>query len=128
MSESESSGAIATRYIDIVGSRDLTPLSELFADDLIATTAGGSFDKDQWIAALKRLLPVLVRNDVREVFSNEDKAVVIYDFVTDTDAGAVPCVEWVTVRDAKIATIELIFEKANWGAVAAAIQERALAS
>ena len=113
------------RYIDLVGARDLAPLDELFTDDLVATTAGASFDKEQWIAALARLLPVVVRNDIREVFENGDKAVVIYDFVTDTDAGAVPCVEWVTVRGDRITSIELIFEKANWGLVAAALQERA---
>src|ERR1700761_3587977 len=119
---------LITRYIELVGSRDLEPLDALFADDLVATTGGASFGKAEWIAALQRLLPVVVRNDIREVFGRDDKAVVIYDFVTDTDAGAVPCVEWVTARDGRIATVELIFEKANWGVVAAALQERAAAS
>jgi len=122
-----SAGEVIARYIELVGARDLEPLGELFADDLVATTAGASFDKQQWTAALERLLPVIVRNDIREVFENGDKAAVVYDFVTDTDAGAVPCVEWVTVRDGRITTIELIFEKANWGSVAAALQARATA-
>jgi len=120
-------GAIITRYIELVGAHDLEPLLELFADDLVATTNGQAFDKAQWIVALRRLLPALVRNDIREVFVKDEKAVVIYDFVTDTDAGAVPCVEWVTVRDGRIVELELIFEKANWGPVAAALQERAAA-
>jgi hypothetical protein len=119
--------AAATRYIELVGARDLAPLDGLFADDLVATTNGATFGKADWITALRRLLPVVVRNDIREIFTNGDKAAVVYDFVTDTDAGAVPCVEWVTVRDGQIATIELIFEKANWSHVAAALQERATA-
>ena len=122
-----SSTEVATRYIELVGARNLEPLEELFADDLVATTNGATFGKAAWIAALGRLLPAVVRNDIREVFTNGDKVAVIYDFVTDTDAGAVPCVEWVTVRDGQITTIELIFEKANWSHAAAALQERAAA-
>ena len=122
-----SAEALITRYIELVGAHDLEPLDELFADDLVATTGGATLGKAEWIAALARLLPVIVRNDIREVFGSDDKAVVIYDFVTDTDAGAVPCVEWITVRDGRIASVELIFEKANWGVVAAALQERAAA-
>jgi hypothetical protein len=139
--------SVLIRYIELVGAHDLAPLDELFADDLIATTGGGNFDKAEWIAALARLLPVVVRNEIREVFegapstnSGADdavessseaegrsgaKACVVYDFVTDTPAGAVPCVEWVTVVDDRITTVELVFEKAHWADVVAALQERA---
>ena len=121
------SGELITRYIDLVGAHDLAPLDELFADDLVARTAGASLGKTEWIAALRRLLPVVVRNDIRRVFSDGDDACVIYDFVTDTEARAVPCVEWITVRGDQIVAIELIFEKAQWAHVAAALQERASA-
>jgi hypothetical protein len=131
-------GGIITRYIDLVGAHDLDPLEELFDDTLVATTAGVSYGKAEWIGALQRLLPVLVRNDIREVFESgssagtpagsSGKACVIYDFVTDTEAGAVPCVEWITTIGDRITTIELIFEKANWAHVAAALQERATAN
>jgi hypothetical protein len=116
--------AIITRYIELVGAHDLGPLDDLFADDLVATTSGNTFGKAEWIVALKRLLPVVVRNDIRRVFSDGADACVIYDFVTDTEAGAVPCVEAITVRDGRIVALELIFEKANWAHVARALQER----
>jgi ketosteroid isomerase-like protein len=116
---------LATAYVDSVGAKKLGLLDDLFAEDLVATLAGDTFDKAQWISALARLLPVLVRNDIRKVFTDGDDACVVYDFVTDTAAGAVPCVELVTVRDGRIVTIELIFEKANWPVVVAALQERA---
>ncbi|HMH58140.1 MAG TPA: nuclear transport factor 2 family protein [Galbitalea sp.] len=118
-------GAVITRYIDLVGAHDLAPLQDLFDDDLVATTGGRTFDKNEWIAALDRLLPVLVRNDIRRVFVDAGAACVIYDFVTDTEAGAVPCVEWITVNEAgRMTAVELIFEKANWAHVAAALQAR----
>ena len=118
-------GAIATRYIELVGAHDLDPLQDLFVDSLVATTVSASFDKAGWIAALRRLLPVLERNDVRQVVVDGSVACVVYDFVTDTEAGAVPCAEWITVdADERITGINLLFEKTNWARVAAAIQER----
>jgi ketosteroid isomerase-like protein len=90
---------IIRRYIDLVGKHDLAPLNELFAEELVATLAGATFGKAEWIAALARLLPILSRNDIREVFEGDETAAVFYDFVTDTEAGAVPCAEWITVRD-----------------------------
>jgi hypothetical protein len=121
-------GAVITRYIELVGAHDLAPLEELFADNLVATTGGRTFDKAEWIAALDRLLPALVRNDIRQVFVDGRSACVIYDFVTDTEAGAVPCVEWITTDEAgRMTAVELIFEKANWAHVVAALQERASA-
>jgi hypothetical protein len=117
--------ALITRYIELVGAHDLTPLDDLLSESLVATTTGGTFDKTEWIAALRRLLPALVRNDIRGVYTNADGACVVYDFVTDTEAGAVTCAEWITV-DAhdRIATVELLFEKANWAHVLEALRQR----
>jgi ketosteroid isomerase-like protein len=123
--------AIIRRYIELVGAHDTAALSDLFDDDFVATMAVGTFTKSEWIAALERLMPVLVRNDIREVFDGDDPsrtsatAAVFYDFVTDTDAGAVPCAEWITTRGGKITTTELIFEKENWAHVVTALKERA---
>ena len=118
-------GAIATRYIELVGAHDLEPLEDLFADSLVATTVSATFDKPGWIAALRRLLPILERNDVRQVVVDGSVACVVYDFVTDTEAGAVPCAEWITIdADGRISGINLLFEKTNWAQVATAIQAR----
>jgi hypothetical protein len=118
--------AVITRYIELVGAHDLAPLDDLLSRSLVATTAGGTFGKAEWIAALARLLPALVRNDIRAVYTNSDGACVVYDFVTDTEAGAVTCAEWITVdADGRIATVELLFEKANWAHVVEALRQRA---
>lgn len=118
-------GSVATRYIELVGAHDLAPLEDLIADSAVATTVSGTFDKAEWIAALGRLLPALVRNEIRQVVVDGPSACVVYDFVTDTEAGAVPCAEWITVdADGRMTAINLLFEKTNWAQVAAAIQER----
>jgi hypothetical protein len=114
----------ARAYIDTVGAGDLTPLETLFDDHLVASISDTHFNKTEWIAGVGRLLPVLVRNDIREVFVGGDRAVVVYDFVTDTPAGAVVCVELVTVRDGRITEIELVFDRVAFAPVQAALAER----
>ena len=124
MTQAESA-AIARTYIEAVGAHDLEAVGGLLSDDLAAVFAGGTIGKQEWIAALARLLPALVRNEVREVFADGDRACVVYDFVTDTPAGAVPCVELVTVRDGRITAIELIFDRVAFAPVNEALAARA---
>ena len=117
--------SVARSYIEAVGAHDLAPLDQLLDDSVVATFAGTPSDKHTWIAALNRLLPALVRNDIREVFVDGDRACVIYDFVTDTDAGAVTCVETATVRDGRITRIELLLDRVAFAPVNQALAERA---
>lgn len=125
MTISLSTADVARKYVELVGSHDLEPLQELFADNLTAKVGDDSFDKAAWIAALGRFLPALIRNDVRHVFADGNDAAVIYDFVTDSPAGAVPCVETVSVEAGKIASIHLIFERLHWQEFLNTLRERA---
>jgi ketosteroid isomerase-like protein len=113
----------AVAYIDAVGARDSAALNALLADDLTATVGGDTFDKAAWITALERLMLAVVRNDIRHVFTDGATACVVYDFVTDTEAGAVACVEIVAVEGGRIHAIELIFERAKWSHVMDRIRE-----
>jgi hypothetical protein len=119
------SAAIARRYIEAVGDHDLATVGDLLATGLSAIFAGTTIGRDEWLAALERLLPALTRNEIREVFSDGDRACVVYDFVTDTAAGAVPCVELVTVEDEAITRIELIFDRVAFAPVNEALAARA---
>ena len=108
---------VARRYIQAVGAHDEDPLDELLDVALVAEFAGSTLDKEGWLAALHRLMPALVRNEIREVFSAGDRACVVYDFVTDTAAGAVRCVELLTVREGRIAHIELLLDRVAFAPV-----------
>lgn len=119
--------AIARQYIEAVGTHDLEPLEELFDEGFVATFAGTSSDKATWITALDRLLPALIRNEIREIFTDGARArvCVVYDFVTNTDAGVVRCVELLTVDDSKILEIELILDRVAFAPVNKMLNERA---
>ncbi|MCU1578876.1 MAG: nuclear transport factor 2 family protein [Rhodoglobus sp.] len=116
--------SIARAYIGAVSTHDLAPLETLLDDSLDALFAGGHLDKAGWIAALQRLLPVLVRNDIREVFVDGDRACVVYGFVTDTPVGAVTCVELLTVSEGQITSIELLLDRVAFAPVNAALADR----
>jgi len=116
---------IARRYIQAVGAHDEEPLADLLDVALVAEFAGATSDKEAWLKALHRLMPVLVRNEIREVFADGDRACVVYDFVTDTSAGAVRCVELLTVRDGRIAHIELLLDRLAFAPVNEELAQRA---
>jgi len=115
---------IARSYIQAVGSHDMDALENLLGEDLVATFAGTTRDKAGWTTALKRLLPVLVRNEIREVFTAQDRACVVYDFITDTAAGAVRCIELLTINADKIREIELVLDRVAFAPVNEALNAR----
>ena len=115
---------IARSYVEAVGAHELSPLDDLIDDSLSASFSGSSLDKTEWIAALDRLLPALVRNDIREIFVDGDRAGVVYDFVTDTPGGTIRCVELLTITDGRIADIELILDRVAFAPVNQALAER----
>jgi hypothetical protein len=108
-----------------VGAHDEDPLPDLLDVALVAEFAGSTLDKEGWLKALHRLMPVLVRNEIREVFTDGDRACIVYDFVTDTDAGAVRCVELLTARDGRIVHIELLLDRAAFAPVNEELARRA---
>jgi hypothetical protein len=118
-------GTVTRAYIEAVGARDLAPLETLLDDRVVATLSGVQLGKGGWIEAIGRLLPVLIRNDIREIFVAGERACIVYDFVTDTPAGSVVCVELVTVRAGRITDVELVLDRVAFAPVQAALQARA---
>jgi hypothetical protein len=78
-----------------------------------------------FIGALKRLSAIHVRNEIKRVFVDGDDVCVIYDFVTDTAAGALPTIEWLHFEGGRIRAIDLYYDRLPWQAVMATIAERA---
>ena len=46
-----------------------------------------------WLAALAGFGLILARNEIRQTIVDRAQVVIVYDFVTDTPVGVVPCVE-----------------------------------
>lgn len=71
--------------------------------------------------------PVWQGNVIHAAFAEGDRACVVYDCVTDTEAGSVPCVELITFRDERIVRVELFFDRVQFAPASQALAERAAA-
>jgi hypothetical protein len=117
--------AVSVAYIEAVGDKRLDELASLLHPRLEATIDDRTFNKDEWIAALHRLAPILERNVVRHTVVAGEQVSVSYDFVTDTPVGAVPSVEWLGIEDGQIRTIRLMFQTERWPEVMEELARRA---
>jgi len=118
--------ALTLEYLNAVGQQQYDRLEAMLAPDLLFK--GPSMTRtsaEEVLGALKRLGAIHVRNDVKRVFVDGDEACVIYDFVTDTQAGALPTIEWLRFEGDRIRAIDLYYDRLPWQAVMAVIAERA---
>ncbi|HLK89623.1 MAG TPA: nuclear transport factor 2 family protein [Polyangia bacterium] len=113
-------------YLEAVAKHQYDKVEGLLVPDLrfrgpvMARSSAADF-----VGALKSLAAIHVRNDVKRVFVDGDQVCVIYDFVTDTTAGALPAVEWLQFEGDRISSIDLYYDRLPWQqTVMPAIAER----
>ena len=116
---------LAVRYIEAAGDKNYDAVREVLAPDVefrgpFATMHGPA----AFIAALKRMAPVWVRSTIRDVLADEDKTAVFYDFVTDTEAGNVPCIELLTFAGDRIKAVDLFFDRQAFAPASQALAAR----
>jgi hypothetical protein len=106
---------LVTAYIEAVGNHRLEALPAMLEPD-VEFVVGDTRIRgvEGFVAAFERLTPIILRNDIRKVVADGDEAIVIYDFVTDTPAGAVISVEHIKFRNGRIASVLLVFERLHW--------------
>ena|SRR5581483_5817573 len=120
--------ALAVAYIDAVGNKDFERVAELLHPEAEFVTTGPRIvGRPAYIGALRRLAPILVRNDVHTAIVDGNDVAIVYDFVTDTSAGPVPTIEWLTTDAGRIRTSRLIFHKEHWPAAVAELARRTTA-
>ena len=86
----------------------------------MAELRGASFVAEGY----RRLGPIVLRNDIKELVVDGDRAAVLYDFVTDTEAKAVLIAEFLTIEDGSIRSITLLFDWRAWPTVLEELQRR----
>ena len=118
--------ATSVAYMVAVGQQQFDRVSTLLDPKLEFTTPGGQdiHGANDFILALKRIAPILVRNDVKKTFVDGNEVCVIYDFVTNTSVGVLPAVEWLTFRKGRIVSVRLIFHSEPWHTVLEELKKR----
>lgn len=106
---------VALAYIDACSRKDFDAVAPLLSDDLSFVGPGNATHGSQpYLMILRRLGAVWERSNVKQTFSDGDDVCVVYDFVTNTEAGAVPIVEWLHVRDQRIQSVKLFFDRLSF--------------
>ena len=119
---------LTIEYNRAFGEGDLERVAEMLHPDLeFDGTAKPSRGRDAYMSGLPRLVSVLKRNEVRELLVEGERAFILYDFVTDSPAGAVLSGELLTFEDGLIRKITLLFDLRRWPEVIEEIQRRAAA-
>jgi len=117
---------LALEYLNAAGTQQHRKLEALLAPDLQFRGPSRTLTSAaEVVGALKQLSAIHVRNDVKRVFVDGDEVCVIYDFVTDTPAGALPTIEWLRFEGERIRSIDLYYDRLPWQTVMATIAERA---
>ena len=115
-------------YLDAVARKDFARVEALLAPDLVfrgpTMTRTSAAD---YVQALKRISAIHVGSEVKRVFVDGDEACVIYDFVTDTQAGALATIEWLRFEGDRIRAIDLYYDRVPWQPALAVVAERAAA-
>jgi len=116
---------VALEYIEACGRKDYDTVSRLLSPSMTFVGPGNALTgAAPYLAVLRRLGPVWRGSDVKKVFVDGDEVCVIYDFVTDTPAGAVPIVEWLRVEDGRIASVTLFFDRLTFKPAADELAQR----
>ena len=106
---------VALAYIDACSRKDFSAVAELLAPNVEFVGPGNSVTGSApYLAILKRLGTVWERSDVKHTFSDDDDVCVIYDFVTNTEAGAAPIVEGLTIREQQVTSVKLFFDRISF--------------
>jgi hypothetical protein len=117
---------LVSGYVTAVGERRFDLFEQLLHPDVefggqTATPLQGA---PAVAEGFKRLGPVILRNDIRHVIVDGDKAFVLYDFVTDTVVGPVLTGEFLAVEGDRIRSITLLFDWRRWPEVLEELERR----
>jgi SnoaL-like domain len=123
---SESVRELVREYISAAGDKRFDRLAELVHPDatLDGTVKAQAEGAEAFIQGFRNLAPIIKRNEVRDLVVEEDRAFVLYDFVTDTPVGSVLCGELLTIEDGLIRSSTLIFDWRRWAEVLQELQTR----
>ena len=112
----ESVRDLVMEYVAAAGERRFDRLAELIHQDatLVGTVKAEAKGADTFVQGFRNLGPIIARNDVRELIVEDNRAAVLYDFVTDTAVGPVLTAEFLTVEGGLIRSSVLLFDHRRW--------------
>jgi len=102
---------VVDRYFTAMVSKDFATMRTLLHDDVsfkgaLGTTAGA----DDYIKGIEQITANTTALNRRMLFAEGENVCQIYDMVVASPAVTVPISQWLTVRDNRIATLQVFFD------------------
>ena len=107
---------LVREYVAAAGDGRIDALAALVHPD---ATFGGTVGTETegaeaFVQGFRNLAPIVRRNEIRMLIAQDDRAAVVYDFVTDTPVGSVLCAEFLTFDGDLIGSSTLLFDWRRW--------------
>jgi hypothetical protein len=105
-------GEVLKKFYAAVIKKDIAAARSYLNDDLLFLGLFETYHTaEEYIAALTKLLQVVVRLDVKKIIAEENDAAVFFELETKAPAEATTLVaEWHQVKNGKISHVELAFD------------------
>ena len=114
----ESQSEPALRYFDNWSHKNYHASAEYLDENLSFKGPIDTFSNSQdYLRALDRLAPIVVEVKTRRTFVDGKDACFVYDLVTNTPAGTVPCAEWIHSDHGKVKSIQVFFDARPFAAM-----------
>ncbi len=109
---------IALRYFDRWSKKDYEGSAAYLAEDLRFKGPIDTFDnKTEYLNAIGRVGQIVIDVRKHRTFVDGNDVLQVYDLVTNTPAGTVPCAEWIHVDKGKVTSIQVFFDARPFAAM-----------
>ena len=107
----ESQSEIALKYFDHWASKDYQGSARYLDENLTFKGPIDTFNNSKdYMQSINRLGQIVISVRRRKIFVEGRDVCVIYDLVTSTPAGTVPCAEWIHADQGKVKSIQVFFD------------------
>lgn len=102
---------VVDRYFSALRSKDFTTMRTLLDDNVSFIGPLGTTDgADEYIEAMKKVTANMTDVERHALFAEGEDVCQVYDLVTSTPSVSVPVVQWLKVREERIAMVRLFFD------------------
>ena len=114
----QSSSDTAAKYFGHWSKKEYEASARLLDENLSFRGPIDTFNNAKdYIEITKKLAPIIVEVRTKKAFVDGKDSCFIYDLVTNTPAGTVPCAEWVHADHGKVKSIQVFFDARPFAAM-----------
>ena len=114
----ESESEIALKYFDHWARKDYQGSARYLDENLAFQGPIDTFNNAKdYLQAINRLGQIVTSVHKRKIFVEGKDVCVVYDLVTSTPAGTVPCAEWIHADQGKVKSIQVFFDARPFAAM-----------